>query len=522
MNLYRHLRDIAVFAPCYIALDWASYIDPVGLYNITPWNPQPAIALIWTLLSGLSALPAIVATILASEFVVRGASGGLWVTLAMGLVLGCGYAAIAMAFRSASPRVALRSSAELSSFVGIVALGTAVVAAAFIGLLELTGGTGDTRFVQAWLRFWTGDAVGLLVTAPLLFAAIDPQSRGELLALARRREFALQLLTLGITLWVVFAGITGDPAAHFYVLFLPLIWIALRAGFNGAIVTTGIVQLAVVLVVHSGTGSGFPLLEVQALVATLTLTGLFLGMAVDERARVEEELRQSMRLAAAGEMAGAITHEINQPLTALANYGASAQMLIARGGDAPAQALPEVLQRMLHEAERAAQIVKRLRDLFRSGSTRLEQVPVPTLLAAARRIAAQIDDQQQTAFEFIDGNPLPPLFVDRLQVEVILRNLIANAVEAVAGNPPGRRRVSIRAEAHDSGRLRIVVLDNGPGVSREQAAELFRPFRSGKPTGMGLGLAVSRAIAEAHGGSLQAVRGKHGEFHIILPCATTS
>jgi len=522
MNPARHLRDIAVFAPCYIALDWASYIDPVGLFNITPWNPQPAIALVWTLLSGLSALPAIMLTILASEFVVRGASGGPWVTLGMALVLGSGYAAIAMAFRRASPMVALRSSAALTGFVSTVIPGSAVVAAAFVGLLTLSGGIGDTPFLQAWLRFWTGDAVGLLVTAPLLFAAIDPLSRSELLALARRREFALQLLTLCITLWLVFTGITGDPAAHFYVLFLPLIWIALRAGFNGAIVTTAIVQLAVVLAVHSGTGSGFPLLEVQALVATLTLTGLFLGMAVDERARAEVELRQSMRLAAAGEMAGAITHEINQPLTALANYGTSAQMLIARGAGAPAQALPEVLQRMLNEAERAAQIVKRLRDLFRSGSTRLEQVPVATLLAAARRIARQIDEQQEITFEFLEGENLPPFYVDRLQVEVILRNLIANATDAVAVNPPGQRRITIRAEAHDSGRLRIVVIDNGPGVGKEQAVELFRPFRSGKPTGMGLGLAVSRAIAEAHGGSLESVSGSHGEFHIILPCATTN
>jgi len=520
MATLRPLRDLAVFAPCYIALDWASYLDPIGLYNITPWNPQPAIAVIWILLGGLQATPAIAATILLSEFVVRGASGGLWLTLAASLVLSGGYALIATAIRRASPRATLRSSAELSGFVASVCAGTAAVAAAFIGLLALSGGTGDTPFFDAWLRFWTGDAVGILVTAPLLFAAIDPQSRSELLALARRREFAVQLLALGITLWMVFAGITGDPATHFYVLFLPLIWIAIRAGFNGAIVATAIVQLAVVLAVHSRAGEGFPLLEVQALVATLTLTGLFLGMAVDERTRIEEDLRQSLRLAAAGEMAGAITHEINQPLTALVNYGASARMLIERGGDATARALPDVLGRMLNEAERAAQIVKRLRDFFRSGSTRLETVTVSALLAAARRIAAQSDETQAVAFEFHADDGLPDLYADRLQIELILRNLIANAVEAVASRPPGDARVAVRIEAHDAGRLRIVVRDNGPGIDGRRAAELFRPFRSGKPTGMGLGLAVSRAIAEAHGGTIEATHAAHGEFRIILPCQT--
>jgi signal transduction histidine kinase len=520
MATLRPLRDLAVFAPCYIALDWASYLDPIGVYNITPWNPQPAIAVIWFLLGGIAAGPAIAATMLLSELVVRGASGGLWITLATTLLLVTGYALIATAIRRTSPRATLRSSSELVGFVASVLAGTAVVAAAFVGLLALSGGTGETPFFDAWLRFWTGDAVGLLVTAPLLFAAMDPRSRDELVALARKPEFPIQLLILCSTLWMVFSGATGDPATHFYVLFLPLIWIATRAGFNGAIVATAIVQLAVVLAVHSRAGEEFPLLEIQALVATLTLTGLFLGMVVDERTRVEDDLRQSLRLAAAGEMAGAITHEINQPLTALATYGAAARMLIERGGDGSATTLSQVIGRMLQEAERAAQIVKRLRDFFRSGSTRLEAVTTSELIIAARRIAAQADHRQTVDFGFHEDDGLPELYADRLQIEVILRNLIANAVEAVTPPPADGARVEVRIEAHDAGHLRIVVRDNGPGIDSGRAGELFRPFRSGKPTGMGLGLAVSRAIAEAHGGTIEAMHAAHGEFRIILPCQT--
>jgi len=128
---------------------------------------------------------------------------------------------------------------------------------------------------------------------------------------------------------------------------------------------------------------------------------------------LEESLRQSLRLAAAGEMAGAIAHEINQPLTALANYGQSARMLIDRGNAAQ---LPEVLDKLLGETERAAGIVRRLRDFFRSGNTRLETVPVDELLATAQRIASQLIGERPIRLDIGQGNDLSVLHIDRLQI----------------------------------------------------------------------------------------------------------
>ena len=103
-----------------------------------------------------------------------------------------------------------------------------------------------------------------------------------------------------------------------------------------------------------------------------------------------------------------------------------------------------------------------------------------------------------------------------------MRNLIANAVESVLGS--GRRggRIWVRVERQDDRYLRIAVADNGPGISAANRERLFEPFVSGKSTGMGLGLAVSRAIAEAHGGSLEAAAVAHGEFHLLLPCAQSA
>ena len=283
---------------------------------------------------------------------------------------------------------------------------------------------------------------------------------------------------------------------------------------NGAVVATGIVQLGVVVGVHRTGAGSLPVLELQALVATLTLTGLYLGMLVDELQRADTNLRRSLQLAAAGEMAGALAHEVNQPLTALANYGRSA-LVLAEREDERAR-LQAVIGKILAEAERAAEVVRRLRDFFRTGTTRLEAVPLDELLAAARRIGTTLIGERAVALEVRGQADLAPLYVDRLQLELVLRNLIANSVDALEGARGGRIAVTVGPEGRHA---RIVVADNGPGVPPARREAVFEPLVSGKASGMGLGLAVSRAIAEAHGGSLEAREG--GAFHLVLPCVTS-
>jgi signal transduction histidine kinase len=370
--------------------------------------------------------------------------------------------------------------------------------------------------LEAWLRFWIGDGVGVLVTAPLLLAAADAESRSEFLQFARRRETWLQAAVLAIALWIVFIGL-GDPAAHFYLLFPPLIWVVVRGGTSGTLLAVAVIQLGIVIAIHRDRGAALPLLELQAFVAALALTALYLGMMVDERQRAAANLRQTLRLAAAGEMAGALAHELNQPLTALANYGRSAQLMLAAGGTTVDQ-LPKVIEQMLAEGLRAGEVVRRLRDFFRTGTTRLESVPVEHILSAAQSVARHISGHEKVAITTRTEGELPPLYIDRIQIELTLRNLIANAMEAVANRKDGSAQISVVAQRHDAQSVRITVTDNGPGIAPAVRETLFEPFATGSARGMGLGLAVSRAIAEAHGGSLTARATEHGEFEIVLPC----
>jgi two-component system sensor kinase FixL len=515
MKLLRYLRDAAVFAPCYLLLDWVSYIHPFGPFNITPWNPQPALAIAWMLLGGPVHAPAVLATIFLADVLIRNVPAGYGITVLTALTLTAGYAGLAWALRLLlRPNPSLYSLRQLTLFVAAVVPGTALIAAGFVGVLYAAGFLEPGAALPGWLRFWVGDAVGVLVTAPLLLVVADSEGRRNFAALARRGETYIQVTLVAATLWLIFEGLGGDPSHHFYLIFLPLIWIAIRHGLAGAIVAVAIIQLGVVLGIHHHSIQTLPIIELQALVAALTLTALYLGVMVDERQRANERLKESLRLAAAGEMAGAIAHEVNQPLTALTNYGRSAQLLLGSGRESE---LATVLEKILGEAQRASEVVRRLRDFFRAGTTRLEAVPVIELLEHARRVGMQMAAERGVSFSVKAEVDLPELFIDRLQIELAVRNLIANAVEALDQREGGGGEVLVSAERHDARHLRIVVTDNGPGIPGATGARMFEPFVSGKPTGMGLGLAVSRAIAEAHGGTLEALRLPHGQFHLLLP-----
>jgi two-component system sensor kinase FixL len=524
----RYLRDAAVFAPCYIALDWASYLDPVGPFNITPWNPQPALAIVWMLLAGLGHAPAVMLAIMLADFVVRDAPAGATLTVLTAAVLTLGYALIALALRRfLSPDNSVRATRQLTLFVAAVVAGTAVVGAVFVGMLIAAGLVPPAAFADHALRFWVGDAVGMLVTVPLLLAVADVQQRAPLARLWRRPETLLQIAVLIGALWLVFRVLSEDPTRYFYLLFLPTIWIAVRGGLNGALVTVLTVQIGIVFSVNHPDAQHVSAIELQALLAALALTGFYLGIMVDERERANTGLRESLRLAAAGEMAGAIAHEVNQPLTALANYGEAARTLLTRGS-VEGPAMLQLIEKMRAETGRAAEIVRRLRDFFREGTLRLQALEAAEVVAAGRRIAQQLIGARAVSLETHTDPGLPAVLADRVQVELILRNLISNALEALPAAGGSIRLQASLASAGPSvagppmaGRMRVCfsVADSGTGVAPESRDRLFQPFNSSKASGMGLGLAVSRAIAEAHGGSLELAATGHGEFHLNLPAA---
>lgn len=511
-------RDAILFCVCYLALDWASFSYPLGPFNITPWNPPPGLSIVWMLLGGLRYAPVVFTAILLGDVLIRHAPGGMQLSILTSLVLAAGCTGIvAMLKLRFNFNGHLRETRQLWNFVLVTAGGAAIVGLAYVTILWFSGFLVVGSFTDAVFRYWLGDTVGVLVTAPLLMVAASPEGRRQLIHSLAKPETALQFITLaGLIFFIFHKG--NPPHQYFYLLFLPLIWIASRNGLSGAVAASGVVQLGVVLGSQIGALQVIAVVQLQALVTALTLTGLALGIIVDERERAVDDLKRTLRLAAASEMAGAIAHEINQPLAAMHNYGNACQIMLRQGKDGLSfSQLETTVDKMLVESKRAAEVVRRLRDLFRRGSIHLEPVKVGILLKRADDIGKALGEASGVRFALDSKDGERTILGDPVQIGLVLRNLIANAVEAVAELPSGEKAVTVTTHIMRGGRIVFRVADTGTGLSPQARQRLFEPISTSKVSGMGIGLSICRTIAEAHGGLLYAADTPHGEFNLVLP-----
>lgn len=516
-KLGRNALLLAAFVAGYLLLDRVSFIHSLQQLNITPWNPQPALAIALLMRRGQRWLPVVFVTIFAAEFVVRGAPYPLPAALLSSSVLSLGYAAIAQALVGPfAVRPAIEDRTDLLRLIGVVVIGTLVAAAIGVAALVVTGVLPAHEYFEGAVKFWIGDSVGVLVTLPLLLMLLDAGRRGELRALLARRETLLQGITLLLVLLVVFNAAPAQPSKYFYLLFLPIVWVAARAGLAGAAIALAAAQTGVIVAVQVGGQATLTVFELQALQVALAITGLFLGITVDERQRANDEMRRTARLAAAGRTAAALAHELNQPLTALSGYAKSGRLLAAQP-ELDRARLDDTLAKLDREAHRASAAVQRVRELFRSGKPERQATDLTALVAQA---AAELQSKAAVAGAriLIDADPaMAPLAVDPVQIDLVLRNLLANAIEALpAGSVAAEIRVRVQ-RTPDA--VRIEVEDSGPGVAADRRAQLFEPFVTTKADGMGMGLAISRAIVEAHGGKLEAVPASGGLFVFTLPLA---
>ena len=498
----------------YVVLDWVSFIHPAEEFGITPWNPQPSIAIGLLWLVGQRFLPVVLLAVLLAEYLVRSAPAPWGVTLVMAAVLTLGYAAMAQALSTRfaiSPRLDTRR--DVIRLVVVVLAGSLATGVLYIGAIYAAGSGSANGFLPALVRFWVGDSVGVLVTLPPLLMALSPERRRDALALLKRRECAIQAMAVLLALWAVFDRPAADQVKFFYLLFLPLVWIAARHGLVGATVATLAIQGAVIAAVMRADYPAITVFELQGLLIALTVTALFLGVAVDEQRNAEEEMRRGMRLAAASQMAAALAHELNQPLAALSNYAHACVALAQEESDRGR--LVDALGKMVGEADRAANVVRRLRDFFRTGATELRLTSIGTLASQAIAGLEARATSLGVALQQKGGASIPPLLMDAAQMEIVLRNLLANAVEAAAASPDPRRvEIELR---HDHDTVVGTVTDSGTGVASADAERIFEPFSTTRATGMGMGLAITRAIVEAHGGRVWAEPGGSGIFRFSLP-----
>ncbi|MDF1834306.1 MAG: PAS domain S-box protein [Alteraurantiacibacter sp. bin_em_oilr2.035] len=231
---------------------------------------------------------------------------------------------------------------------------------------------------------------------------------------------------------------------------------------------------------------------------------------------LQAELAHVSRISSMGTLATSIAHELNQPLTAIANFVEGAQDLL----DEPsAQNIGQVryaLRESADEALRAGQIVQRLREFITRGETTRTFVSISKLVNEATALALINGDARGVEFEQALSDEEDKVLVDPVQIQQVLVNLIRNAVEAMSESTI--KRLFISSHLNSDGMMVVTVSDSGPGLDKHVAERLFHPFVSTKASGMGLGLSIAHTIINAHDGKIWAEPSPMGgtQFHFSL------
>ncbi|WP_452006907.1 sensor histidine kinase [Azospirillum largimobile] len=254
-----------------------------------------------------------------------------------------------------------------------------------------------------------------------------------------------------------------------------------------------------------------------------------------ERRRAQEDARERQkemdhvaRLSILGEMASNLAHELNQPLGAIANYARGCTRRLEAGTGNPDQLL-EVTRAIAEQADRAGQIIARIRNFVRKRPSQLEPIDVNDAIRAAVALCEGQARNGNVPIILSLGDDLPPVPADRVQIEQVVLNLVKNALDATTeaaettepATGPSDRTVTVRSGRDGEGRVEVAVADHGHGMSEEARSRLFDPFFTTKAGGMGLGLSICRSIVETHGGNLRATDNPGGGvvMRFVLPVA---
>lgn len=514
-----------MFVPAYLAahvsLDWISFIHTVAPINLTPWNPPAGLMMGLSVLLGLRAVPLVWLGLLVADIVVRDLPVALWTTVLANGVVACGYGLAGRLLRRGPVPGLDPGLARLRDIV--LLLGGGAFAALAVGLgyvaIHTAAGLFDwARFPEMLLRYWTGEIIGIAVLTPMVLLGLRmPAVRWSWTGAA---EVGAQGALIGLALWLDFGPLASAEYDYFYLLFLPAIGIAVRHGLAGAVLASAATQAGLIAAIQAAGVDTARMAHFQLLMLTLAVTILLLGAVVTERRRVEAWLRvrqsdlaHASRLIEAGEMAAALAHELNQPLAAAMSYARAARK-IARIEDASPR-LTEILDKTVSQAERADRVIRSLRDFVRKGARDRTPLSVATLVADCLTLAGPLASRHSVEIAAEVAPALPAIGGDAVQLQQAILNLVRNAAEAMAeamadADPAGRRIVVFARAAPEPGFVAIGVRDTGPGLAEVVERNLFAPFVTTKPTGMGLGLSIVRTIVETHGGTLSVQRGGGG------------
>jgi two-component system, LuxR family, sensor kinase FixL len=496
----------AAFIVVYFALNLLTQWHEFDHLGITLWSPDDGLSLA-LLLESAAFAPFVFFSAVLVDLSIAGVHRSIGATMGAELSLTIAYVGLAFILKSAL-KFDIRQFRlpDVVAFLLLIPLGAALSAFLYCGVLYLGGEVPSDKVFVAMVHCWIGDALGMITVIPAITAMSIYLStpRGRV---SGQTLFTLFIFVLGMCLGFAALVGVGDKLYYlFNLLFLPVIWVAMREGYAGVALALVTIQLTLAVLTAFVGYSTTDFAILQSLMLVLSITGLLLGAVTTERKdaalRLREQQRELTRMASdarAGAMGMALAHEVSQPLSTVTAYVHAARRLLQVSvGSGPVM---DALVKAEAEAQRAREVLERIRDFVSNGNLNLKALDVSSL---AERIGALCREEAaargvEVEVESIGG--ALPLKADGVQIEQVLINLVANAIDAASERSDARGRVIIRVAAKADAIL-IRVEDNGGGVAPDLADNIFDAYQTTKPRGMGLGLHLSRRIVQRHAGRL--------------------
>ncbi len=507
-----------------IGLDRLTFLSPIYIQAVTPWNPVLGVCVAVALLNRWGGV--ILAFAAATTCSLLAPDGPRPTTLAVldGIITAVQAAAIV----DLAAHFTRRATQDLlkNPLVGalLAAPPVAMLAGLFyVPLIAALGIVQPEQIGSHFVRFAVGSVIGVLIFTPLFAMRLAPGPR-EPLTTGRILEACAQGVLVLAAVWVAFGEYPQTASRYLFVVFLPMIWIVLRFGVRGAIVLNALVQAAMIgsLVFAGHLEANITLF--QALLLVLTASAFIFGLAMDQsklatlRLRTrEEELSASLRVAATGELAGTLAHELGHPLGAISNYASALNHVLRRIAPDNAEAAA-IGAKLTQEVIRATDTLHRMRDFFRTGGMTVQPVDIGDIVKdAALLLKDRLGRNDISPYIVVQGGPNVVLG-DHVQLRAVVYNLLVNAIDALKPVPQEERALAVMVRRTPDSVI-LEVDDSGSGVATDVRDDIFEPLVTTKEDGLGLGLSMSRSVIDAHGGSIVLSDSKLGgaKFVVTLP-----
>jgi two-component system, LuxR family, sensor kinase FixL len=514
----------AAFLVAYLALNLLTEWHEFDRLGITLWSPDDGLALALLLESFAFAPFVFLGGVLVDLWIVE-VHRSLGVTMAAELLLTITYVGLAFILKNTLKFDVRRFRLpDVLAFLFLVPAGAAASSLVYCGVLYLGGELSADKLLPAMVHYWIGDALGITTVIPAATAVFTYLPSVRAGRWSGHTLFTIFIFVVGMCLGFAALVGVGDRLHYlFNLLFLPVIWVAMREGYPGVALALVTIQLTLAAITAYNGYDTRDFAILQLLMLVLSITGLLLGAVATDRKdaamRLRKQQRELTRMASdvrAGAMGMALAHEVSQPLSTVAAYVHAARRLLQ--SSVASGPVMDALVKAEAEAQRAREVLERVREFVSNGNLNLNALDVSAL---AERIGALCREEAAARGVEVDVEsvgPIPLVTADGVQIEQVLVNLVANAIDAASERPDERGRVSIRVLARAAA-VMIQVEDNGRGVASELADNIFDAYQTTKQRGMGLGLHLSRRIVQRHAGRLwwEPIKAGGARFLVELP-----